>query len=807
MRDLLLDTRYALRRLRQMPGFVLGAVLALAFGIGVNTAVFSIANAVVIRPLPYPQPDRLVLLSERTPSGAPNSVSAANFLDWRAQSKSFSAMTAVAGGSMVTMTSGEAERIPVIRVSAGFFDVLSVKPALGRRFSSDEDRPGADPVVLLSHGAWQRRYGRDAALVGGKLILDGRGYTVIGVLPPGFQFMRPFEVVVPLALDAASAKRDYHYLMVLGRLKPGLALDRARAEMAGIAGNIARLYPEMKKGWSALVEDLHERLSRGPRTDMPILAGAAGFVLLIACANVAGLLLAKAAARRREMAVRVSLGAGRGRLLRQLLVESVLLALPGGAAGLVCAFWILRLVERSVPVQALPPGTTLSIDGVVLGFTLVLSVVTGILFGLFPALRASRPDLNEQLKQSSRGSAGPSTARLRSSLVAAELALSLVLTSGAGLLVRSLLLAQQTRAGFDAENVLTMRVELPPGRYASGGQARLFFQQSLDQFRALPGVLSAGFSTQLPMRGWAIGMPFEVVERPSVGASERPAAHFQMVSASYFRTMGIRLRSGRSLAETDTAASPRVAVVNETFARRFLGAQSPLGQHVRIQTLIPGQRELGPWVPWEVVGVAESLGLGDIQSRSPEIYVSFAQSPFPEGYISLRLAGNPQQFVEPARAAIRSLDKNVPVSDIRTMQQIRSESLAVPRVVTSLMGLFGILALLLAVIGVCGLMSWAVTERTLEIGVRTALGATPAGLLRMVMRQGITVVVVGLVLGLAGAVVLSRVLRRMLFGIAPHDPFTLLAASALLALAALAAVYFPARRVTRIDPVVALRQE
>lgn len=805
MGELLRDIRYGARNLRRSPGFTLAAILALALGIGANTAIFSIINGVLLRPLPYPDSERIVIVSERTPTGSFNTVAPANFLDWRKQAAGFSAMSAFIGGRLTLTGNGEPEHIPILRVSAAFFDVFGVKPVLGRGFLPAEDAPGAAPLLVLSHGMWERRFGRDPAIVGREIPFDSGRYTVAGVLPPDFRIFRQFEALTPIALDPATAARDYHDLLVFARLRPGVTLHQARAEMESIAAGIATLYPQHKKGWSAGLETLHERTTRGPRGDMPMLAGAALFVLLIACANVASLLLGKAAARRREIAVRAALGARRARLLRQLLTESVLLALPGGALGALLAAWIVRGLQAAVPVHALPPGADLSIDARVLAFTLVLSVFTGVLFGLVPALRSTRVDLHQELKQASRTASGG--ANLRGALVVVELALSLVLVAGAGLMGRSLLHAQRARAGFDPGDVLTMTVELPAARYAGADRIRIFYRDALERLAAIPGVRSAAFSTALPLGGWAYGMSFEIAERPAAETNRRPTAHFQVVTPDYFRTMGMRLLQGRALAPSDTAAAPRVAVVDETLARRFLNGENPLGKHVRVQGLVPHHSRLSDWVSWEIVGVVERVGVRDIDSANPEMYVPFDQSPLPGGVLSLRTSVPPLQAAAPAKAAIQALDRNLPVTNLRTMEQIRRDSLAIPRVLVSLIGGFGVVALLLAIMGTYGLMAWSVAQRARELGIRTALGARRADLLRLVLGRALLLAAIGLAIGMGGALALGRVAGRLLYGITPHDPATLTTAAAVLVGATLAAAWFPARRAARTDPITALREE
>ncbi len=545
MLNLFQDIRFGIRMLRKNPGFTLAAALALALGIGANTAIFSILHAILLRPLPYPEPSRIVFVMERAARSGRNQISPANFLDWREQARSFESISAYASSGMTLTGQAQPERIPALRASAGFLDVLGSRPVLGRAFNAQEDRPGAEGVAVLSYAMWERRFARDPNVIGRTLRMDGNSYTVIGVLPASFYFQQYFDVLVPLALDSGHAPRDVHYLTALARLKPGVTLDRARAEMGGIAANIAKQYPESNKGWGAMVDPMQEVLTTGPRRDAPVLMGLVVLVLLIACANVANLVLAKGTARRREVAVRASLGASRLRLMRQFLTESVLLAGLGGALGLLLGYWFIQTLGSLQTMGIIPDGKPLAIDAGVLWYTLGLSVLTGLVFGLAPALRGSRLDLLETLKQGGRDSAGAGGNRLRGALVVAEVALSMMLLACAGLMVRSLFALTSVDPGFRATNLLTMQLELPEARYAGAERIRSFYSELVERTSALPGVTSAAVSTSVPLRGWTFGMPFEIAGRPAAAASERPAAHFQIVTPAYFNTMGIPVKRGR----------------------------------------------------------------------------------------------------------------------------------------------------------------------------------------------------------------------------------------------------------------------
>ncbi|MGE5567808.1 MAG: ABC transporter permease [Rhodospirillales bacterium] len=803
------DMQFGIRMLRKDAGFTIAAVLALALGIGANTAIFSIVYAVLLRPLPYPEPSRIMIVMERTARGSRNSIAPANFLDWREQATSFESMSAYASGAMTLTGQAQPERLPVLRASAGFLDVLGCRPVLGRAFTPEEDRPGAGGVALLSYAMWERRFAGDSGVIGRTLHMDGNIYTIIGVLPDTFYFYQYFDVLVPLALDAGRAARDFHCLTAIARLKPGVPIDRARAEMNAIAANIARQYPESNKGWGAIVDPVHEALTRGPRRDAPVLMGLVAVVLLIACANVANLVLAKGTARRREIAVRASLGAGRGRLVRQFLTESVLLSGLGGALGLLLGYWFIRPLGFLQTMRITPDGKPVAIDSGVLWYTLGLSVLTGLVFGLVPPWRASRLNLFETLKQGGRGSAGTGGNRLRGALVVAEVALSMILLVCAGLMVRSLLALTAVDPGFRVDNLLAMRLELPETAYPGAERVRSFYSEVVERVSALPGITSAAFSTAAPMRGWAFGMPFEIVGQPTAGASERPAAHFLMVTPSYFDTMGIPLKKGRQFTARDDSGSVRVAIVNETFARQFLGNKDPLGQHVLIESLVAGQTKLGPPVPWEIVGISGDVASGGFQNlTSPEVYVPQAQSPWPSGYLLVRAASDPAAATAAVRNAVRSLDRDLPVSNVQTVESIRSEWLRIPTLLTGLIAGFGGLALVLALMGVYSLISYLHRAAHARDGIedgpgRAARRPDPDDFLK----QGFALAAVGIGIGLATGLAISRVLASVLFGVNPRDPASFSAAALVLLAAPLCATYIPARRAAAADPILALRSE
>ncbi len=803
------DARYGLRMLRKTPGFTAITVATLALGIGANTALFSVVDALLLRPLPYPDSNRLLLVMEKPPQGRMNSVSAANFLDWRDQNRVFSHLAATQFTTFDLSVSGTPDRAPGMRVSAGFFELLGIPPALGRAIATEDDRPGAPCVAVLSNGSFERRLGGDRGAIGRTLMLDGAKCTVIGVMPARFRMIGGPEMFAPLALDSAKVTRDFHYLTPLGRLRDGISLEQARAQMVGIGKNIERAYPKSNKGWSVTLEPLHELLVEGARTGVLVLFGAVAFVLLIGCVNVANLLLAKAAVRQRELAIRSSLGAARGRLIAQVMVESVLLALGGGLLGVVLAWWLVRLAPSIIPSFLLGGVPPIALDWRVLLFALGVSVSTGLLFGLAPAWRSSKVDLQHTLKEAGRGASTSSgSGRFRAALVAGEVALSMVLLAGAGLMVRSMAAMYSSDPGFQPENVLTMRISMPQARYSEAARVREFDRRLLDQVGALPGVRAVSLSMTTPLTGSYFGMPFQVVGQPEKPVSERPGVPFQLVTHDYFRTMGVRLHKGRFFTERDDENAPRVAVVNQTFVKNFLSKVEPVGQRLRIEELVSGQQKLGPEIAWEIVGVMNNVKFGGLNSDEvPEIYVPLLQSPWPGGVLALRTAAAPERLTGAVRAVVRGLDKDMPITEVKTMQQIAGESVAQPRLQTWIIGVFAAVALVLAALGIYGVMAYTVEQGTHDLGVRMALGARPIDVLKMTLRRGLMLAAIGVAVGLAGSFALTRAMTSLLYGVKPTDPPTFIAVALLLTAVALAATYIPARRAAAVDPMVALRWE
>ncbi len=800
------DVRYGFRQLRKNPRLTGVIIISLALGIGGATTIFSMINAVLLRPLPYRNPERLVYLWEQSPQYGNNRVSASTFLDWQQQSQVFESMALIQEDSLTLTDVEEPERLEVGRVSAGFFDLLGVSAALGRTFQPAEDRPGAAPVVVLSDPLWTRRFGRDPQIIGKTISLGEHGHTVIGVLPPTFFYYLRCEAFVPATADPAGS-RDQRAFRVIAKLKKDTSLDQAQAEMQGIAGRLATSFPETHKDWGVSIERMHESLTRGQRHDLPILLSAAAFVLLISCANVANLLLTKVAKRRHEISVRVALGAGRLRLLRQLLTESVVLAVLAGAGGCLLAVWALQAIGKTLPPSAIPTGAPLQVDPRVFGFCLLLSIGTGLIFGVSPAWGASKPDLREGLSQTTRG-AGLSAGRwLRSALVVAQLALSLVLLAGALLMVQAFTRITRLNPGVRPQDILTFEVSLPPTRYPTSEKTRQTFRRLLEKVQHLPGVRSAALATGLPYQG-AGTVPLEVVGQAPVRPGEQP--HTQMVAASpdFLSTVGLGLLKGRGLKGDDDSRAGPVAVANETFVRRFLAGAEPLGTRLRIEPAVLGLEGKDPLLV-EIVGVSQNSR--SVSPRpdevAPQLYLSYLQCGFRNYHVCLASDVPSQSLAAGARRAVWDIDKDLPVAAAQTLAAIRGRALSIPRVLTGVMMSFGLLALGLAVMGTYSLVAHSTALRSREMGIRMALGATHGNLLWLVLKQGMRLVVLGLLLGLAGALAISRLLQGLLFGVPTLNVASILGVYLLLLGVAFLACYFPARRASRTDPMEALRCE
>ena len=812
METFLKDLRYGFRMLLKRPGFTLIAIVALALGIGANTAIFSVVNGVLLRPLPYEKPDRLVRLSEWSQQVPGMSISYPNFLDWRAQNKVFSGIAATQFDSYNLTGAGEPERLQGRNVSWNFFDVLGVRPARGRSFSQEEDHAGAPRVCVISYGLWQRRFGGDEKILGKPLTLNDQSYTVVGVLPQGYRYGTPTDVFAPIGLKEADEivkLRDNHPgIYAVARLKDGVSFEQAETEMKEIASRLAEAYPKENAQSSVTLISLREYFIGDIRQSLLILLGAVGFVLLIACANVANLLLARAASRSREMAIRTALGAGRLRIIRQLLTESVILSVAGGAVGLLLALWGVDVL-RGASLDIIPTTADISLDKTVLVFTLGVSVLTGLVFGLAPALQASKLELNESLKEGGRtGNASAARSRVRGLLVVAEVALSLMLLIGSSLLIRSFMRLRQTDTGFNSEHLLTMQLSYRVGEN-EGRKAANFFAQVEEKIESLAGVEAVAVSNGVPFLG-SSETSFHIVGRPPEEPGKRPMTVAFYPTRGYLDAMGIRLQRGRFFDRRDTQQSPLVAVVDEEFARQYFPGEDPIGQRFE------GNKEMG--IPdAEIVGIVSHVKNYGLDAPGPvqaEMYLSRDQvperfQPLLADRVSLvvRTAGDPAAMTAAVRRAIQEIDPNQPVYDVNTMEQVLSDSIATQRLSMLLLTVFASVAVILAAVGIYGVMSYTVAQRTHEIGVRMALGAQGRDVMRMVVRHGMIMTAAGVMVGLAGAFALTRVMSSLLYGVSATDVVTFTGVPLVLVAVALLANVIPARRATKVDPLEALRYE
>jgi len=804
------DLRYGARMFVKAPAFFAVAVLTLALGIGANSAIFSFVDAALLKPLPYENPERILQIWEKPPGGGNNVVSAMNFLDWQRQTSSVEAMTATTGSSLTLTGQGDPVLLRAGRVSAGYFNVFAVAPFLGRTFTPDEDTPGKEHVVVLSHRLWAAQFGSDPRIVGKSLTLNGEPYTVIGVMPARSAFDRSFnQLWRPLAFKPSERTRNFHWLGVVARLKPGVTIEKARSELDAIGARIAVDFPDSNKGWGvSTLRYMDVVVGQQLQRSLYVLLAAVGMLLLIGCANVANLVLARGTAREREVAVRAALGAGRGRLVRQFLAENILLAIVGGVLGIALGYGLMMWLKFMLPPFYLPAAINVAMDLRVLAFTFALAVATGVVFGLAPALSATKLDLAGAMKEGGRGAAGDSgRRRLRSGLVVVEVALAFILLTGGGLLVRSFFRMMQVELGFNPTNVLTLRLPIANERFPDSSQLSTYIRQVVTRINAVPGVMGAASTDSLPLEGFSNGMPFLIAGRDQVDRANRQACGFKMVHADYFRVLGISVIKGRGLTDRDVKGTPPVAVINQSFVKRFMADQDPIGQRLLIQDIIPGQPQLGPEIPWEIVGVIADERTSTLEGTvRPGVYVPIEQSPSTSVNVVVRSAIEPASLSRAITEAVHEVNRNQVVSDIRTLEEMKSTSVASTRLRTTLLAVFAALALLLSAIGIYGVISYTVAQRTHELGVRAALGASAKALIGMVVRNGMTLTVVGLALGIAGALGLTQLLGTLLFGVSPRDPVTLAGSAAILAAVALLACYVPARRAARMDPLVALRE-
>ncbi|MBA3256405.1 MAG: ABC transporter permease [Pyrinomonadaceae bacterium] len=813
MESLIKDIRYGVRSLLKHPGFTCIAVLTLALGIGANTAIFSVVNAVLLRMLPFREPDRLVMVWEDASlAGFPrNTPAPANYADWKSQNQVFEEMAALDQRSFNLTGDGEPEKIEANGVTANFFGLLGIKPILGRVILPEEDKPEVNKVVMLSYSLWQQRYGGDRGVVGRELLLNGEKYTVVGVMPAGFQFMESrIGLWVPIAFTSETlTQRGSHYLIVVARTKPGVTLAQANADIHTIQQRIARDHPDQAGRLSAFVMPLREQLAGDVRRPLLVLLVAVGFVLMIACANIANLSLSRAASRRREIAVRAALGASRVHIVRQLLVESLLLATAGGVCGLVLASWSFAFLQRLIP-DGLALSTKLTLDLPVLGFTLLLALLTAVVFGLVPAFQASKTDLNEALKQGGgRTGLNAGGNRLRSIMVVTEVALALVLLVGAGLLIQTFLKLRDQYSGLRPENVLTLRTVLPRSKYPEQPQRAAFYKQVLERVKSLPGVVSAGYATSIPLawKGGTSGFFPEgrTVERASAEGLSYDANHRQ-VSADYLKTMGIPLLRGRSISDGDDERALPVAIINETMARQYWPGEDAIGKRFKL-----GDPEDDiPWIT--IVGVAGDVRqMGVDEPVKAEMYIPYRQIKDQQWYaprdLVIRTAVDPLSIVAAARNEIHKVDPAQPISNIRTMDEVLGEETASRRLGMTVLTIFAALALLLATLGIYGVVAYFVVQHTQEIGVRVALGAQRRDILGLVLGKGMTLTLLGVGIGLGVAFALTRLMASLLYGVGTTDPLTYATIALLLTAVAFVACYLPARRATKVDPMVALTYE
>ncbi len=811
MDSVIKDIRYGVRGLLKHPGFTAIVVITLALGIGASTAIFSIVNSVLLRRLPYKTAERIVAIQETNPEGKIGQSTSANFLDWRAQQTVFDHLAAIKTTTANLALSDHAERIDLAQTNANFFDVFGVTPQYGRLFNPQDEQAGHQPVVVVGHTLWQRRFGGDPSLVGKSITLDGNSYAVVGIAPPGFQYPNKTELwIPPLRLvpelfpgQDVTQSRRMGYLTVVALLKPGVSLQQAAAEMETITARLRQQYPDTNNRRFNRVVSLHAHLIGDTNKLLLLLLGAVTFVLLIGCANVANLLLASGAARQKEMAIRTALGASRWRVVRQLFTESTVLAFAGGAVGLLIAFWGLTAITKLLPAD-FPRLNEIHMDVRVLGFTFAASVLTGILFGLVPALQLSRTDVQETIRETGRGAAGSlRQSRFRQALIVVEVALSVVLLAGAGLLFRSFLQLQSVNTGFVAEQVLTAKLTPSGTKYTTQADFVKFYNQVLEKVNAVPGVQAAGLINTLPLdKGPTSG--FRVEGRPVTTPDKWPSVNYRVVSPDYFRAMSIPVVQGRVYTDRDDANAPATMIVNQKLVHDIFPGEDPIGKRITFGNVDRNQQPV--W--FEIVGVVANVRSLELREEpAPELYFSALQDYWPTMALVVRSSVEPSSLSGSVRQIVNEVDKSIPVSDVKTMDHIVSESITQPRFNLFLLALFSTVAMLLSAAGIYGVTAYTVTQRTHELGIRLALGAQVGDVLKMILGQGMAVIGVGLVLGLLSAFALMRLLRSLLFGVGENDPVTFVAITLVLFLVALLACYIPARRATKVDPLVALRYE
>jgi putative ABC transport system permease protein len=805
------DLRYALRTLRGSPGFTAVAILTLGLGIGANTAIFSFVDGVLLKPLPYPEPDRIVRVLEKPPRGERNGISTLNFLDWQKDNAVFEYMAATSGGGATLGGISDPVQLRGGRVSARYFDIYGIKAALGRTFLPGEDQLGKNKVVILSNALWVSQFGSDPNILNKTILLDNESHIVIGVLPAGGAFDRAFnQIWRPLAFEQSNMTRNFHWLTSFAKLKSGVSLQQAKANMDAIGKRIEHDYPDSNKGWGVVVERYADTLiAPDLRSALLVLLVATGMVLLIGCANLANLALVRGISREREVAVRASLGARRWQLIRQFLTETVLLSICGGLFGIGIGYGTLKWLQSQVPPYSFAREVNVTMDLRVLLFAMAIAVFTGVLFGLAPAIQVTSPNLVSTMRDGGRGaSTGVSRRRLRDVLVVAEVSLAFILLVGSGLMMRTFFGLMNAESGFDATNTVTVGMPIPLQRFPDPQRLNAYLHEIRAAVEAVPGVMETALSCAPPMQGTCYGMPMQVAGRPMADVANRDGGFYKIVSPSYFTAMRLKLIKGRALSDRDTKGATPALVINDRLAKRFFPSEDPIGQHILIQEIVPGKTALGNDLSWEVVGVVASEKIGGPRDeQSAGVYVSNEQSPAYGMTLIVRAKLDPLTLPKAITAAIHSVGKDQALGDFRTVDQIREQALVGDRLQATLLGIFASVALLLAALGIYGVISYSVKQRTHELGIRAALGASEQNLLRLVLVRGLTLTGVGLAIGLAGSLAVTRQMKSLLFGIGAQDPTTMITVAVILSFVAITACYVPSRRATKADPMVALRYE
>ena len=807
MATILRNLHYALRQLRKAPVFTLTAVLTLALGIGATTAIFTVVYATLLAPMPYPQPDQLVMVWSKI-QGFRNGIAAQDFLDWKNQNTVFQDINAFTGGSFNLATKEQPEYLQGSFTTPGMYRMMGNQFVYGRDFLPEEGTLGKEHEVILLNKLW-RRLGSDPKIVGKTIQLDGAAYTVVGVLKPGQPDRLDTWLIVPLAFKPEQLNHDFHWLLVMARLKPGITMKEAQANMDTVTANIAQANPKSNKGWGAFVEPLHNDFLPKEEIQMLwILLGAVGFVLLIACVNVANLLLARGTTRQKELAVRSALGASRKAIFAQFLTENLALAFIGGALGIALGWALLHGIEAIMPPGTLPTEADLRLNLPVLLFTLAASTLSGLLFGCAPAWSATRVDPAEVLKEGGRSGTGASRHRIRRLLVIGEFALALALLTGAGLAIHSFWNLTQVDLGTSITNIQTFSLPVPDSRPKDPARINAYYQQMIASIKAVPGVLDAAVSVGLPLEGSGFGMPFTIAGQPEFAdPSQRPGAGFDMITPDYFKTYSIPVLRGRAFTDQDTAATMRVAIVNKKFADKFFAGKDPLQQRINVEELIPGVTKLGPYISWQIVGVFNNVRAGGFRDDRPEILIPFAQIPWPGANIGVHTAGDPATVFHSISMAVHSVDPQIALAEPHTLEEIKSRNLGGDRFIMTLLGTFAFIALLLAAVGIYGVIAFTVAQREHEIGLRMALGASRANVVSLVLREAFILSFIGLCIGLVGAYFIGRTLHSALYGVGSIDFAAISVVAIVLLSASLVASWLPARRAAAVEPMKALRAE